>query len=459
MSQFPIVPDEDCIAAIATAPGQAGIAVVRVSGPGCLAIADRLIRHAGPPPSQRAGGSFLHGYIHTPDADLDEVIVLIYRAPHSYTRQDVFEIQCHGGRISARRILRLLIENGARPADPGEFTKRAFLNGRIDLLQAEAVMDLVNAQSDRAATAALLQMEGRLTDSLSTCYNSLVALASDMEASLDFDETDLPVPETGVLVESLRQKAGVCRELLDAWEEGHLLRDGATVVIAGRPNVGKSTLMNALLGRSRSIVADTPGTTRDTIEELLVLEGVPLRITDTAGLRQTDCEIEQAGVERAEQRIEQADLLLYLVDASLPFQPEDLARVQSLTRPALVVLNKSDLGQQTGPDAFPGFECVGVSLVQDPDASVVRSALATRLDRIVQGPPHAVISERHRHIIQLVLSAINDAIDILSNTGEQGILLASPALRRAAEHLGNLLGKTYSEDILDSIFSRFCIGK
>jgi len=454
----------DTIAAIATAPGEAGIAIVRISGSNAIPIADTLFRGSGVPPSERPAGTFLHGHVATPNGRsrqaVDEVILLVYRAPHSYTREDVVEIQGHGGRTCAARILRCAVDAGARPAEPGEFTKRAFLNGRIDLVQAEAVADLVRATSDRAASAALQQLDGSLSSVVAACYDSLLATAADMEATLDFSDEELPGKVFSELAGRLDGAAARLQELLATWEEGHMLREGALVVICGKPNVGKSTLLNRLLGSDRAIVAHTPGTTRDTIEESVILNGVLLRLVDTAGLRETECRIEQEGVRRAEDHIARADAIVHVVDASQELSPED-RRFMQHTRPqgVLIVLNKTDLGHAVTPESLGELPAVACSLVHDDTVEPVRSGLADVLGIHTGSPPHAVISQRHRTHIQSALNALNATLRLLAEDRDDMVVIAATTLRRALEQLGLVIGKTYTDEMMDAIFSRFCIGK
>ncbi|MDD4870449.1 MAG: tRNA uridine-5-carboxymethylaminomethyl(34) synthesis GTPase MnmE [Kiritimatiellae bacterium] len=454
----------DTIAAIATAPGEAGIAIVRISGPASLSIADRIFKGSGDPPSKRQAGTFLHGFIRsssTPhDADADETILLIYRAPHSYTREDVIEIQGHGGRTCAKRILRAVLEAGARPAEPGEFTKRAFLNGRIDLLQAEAVADLIMARSDRAASAAIEQLEGSLSSSFSSIYDCMINAAADLEASLDFPEEDLPSSLIQGAVERLRSAKKQLDTLLATWEEGHLLREGALVVISGKPNVGKSTLLNSLLGTNRAIVTDEPGTTRDTIEEEFVLDGVSLRLVDTAGLRDSDNVVEREGVQRAHALINKADLNIMMYDAFVKPGTDELKQLMEMDPcRCIVVLNKTDLGQKTSSADFPGFTVISSSLLKGTGIAEIRAAIIAKLG--IQGfdLPHATISERHRHIIQNVLAELNDTLKVFSPDNEDLLVPAISTLRTAIEQLGTITGKNYDELLLENIFRRFCIGK
>ncbi|MBL7076149.1 MAG: tRNA uridine-5-carboxymethylaminomethyl(34) synthesis GTPase MnmE [Kiritimatiellae bacterium] len=448
----------DTIAAVSTAPGPAGIAIVRLSGPQSLAIADLLVTCAGDPPSSRPGGTFLHGRIVSDGEEIDEAVVLIFRAPHSYTRDDVVEIQGHGGQAAAQRLLEAVLNAGARMADPGEFTRRAFLNGRIDLVQAEAVADLIRARSDRAAAAAVEQLEGRLSTQLNTLYDHLMAAVADLEASLDFEEGELPASVLDNTDATLAAAEDEIAALLSTWEEGHLLRDGARVVIAGQPNVGKSTLMNRLLGKERSIVTHLPGTTRDTIEETLILGGIQMRLTDTAGLRDTSCLVEQQGVTRATDSIDQADLVLYLIDASQASTGADLAKLQALQpERTVVVQNKCDLVD--GPPGIPDgpFETIACSAVEDVGIDDVQDALRSRLVQM-DTPPHAVISERHRALLSGARKLIDDARKLASQD-EALLVPAADMLRAALDMLGTITGRTYTTELLDTIFNRFCIGK
>lgn len=455
----------ETIAAIATAPGEAGIAVVRISGSESFRIADELFSGAKRP-SEMDSGTFAYGYISdgrredASGADVDEAIILVYRAPHSYTREDVAEIQCHGGRASAGRILKLVCERGARPAGPGEFTQRAFLNGRIDLLQAEAVADIVRASSDRAAAVAMEQLEGRLSCELNESYDDVMGVAADVEGTLDFPEDEVPEFVQGQALDRLRSVCGRLEELLRSWDEGHVLREGALVVIAGRPNVGKSTLMNRLLKAERVIVTELPGTTRDSIEEQLVLDGIPLRIVDTAGLREAESPVEREGIERAAALTARADLVLYMLDASEPLVPEDRARIERYrSQRVLLVLNKTDLGRELSPALFPEHVTVACSLRCDDALDAVEDAMIDLLGVSATDEPHAAISERHRYYIQNALKTLNAACQRLQGDINASGVLAASDLREALENLGMITGRVYTSELLESIFSRFCIGK
>ena len=427
-----------------------------------MKIADAVFECAGQKPSDRTSHVVVHGHVTDAAGHVDEALLVIMRGPHSYTGEDVVEIQGHGGNVAARRILRRVLEAGARMAEPGEFTRRAFLNGKMDLVQAEAVVDLVKARSDRAAAAAVEQLDGGLSRKFNQTYDKLLAVAADIEGTLDFPEDELPASTMAVLTMRVGEALGEVQALLDTWDEGYLLREGASVVISGRPNVGKSTLLNALLGRPRAIVSPIPGTTRDTIEECLVLDGIPLRLVDTAGLRDTQCEVESEGVRRTRAHMDRADLHLYVVDGSQAPTAEDREHLEALRRErSLVILNKSDLGQVARAADFPRFICVTTSLLKEMAANEIRREIARMLEASVDltVPPHAVISERHRDLLLDTQRELAAAMDILKTNTEDQIVPAIDSIRSAAESLGLITGRSYQEELLDSVFSRFCIGK
>lgn len=454
----------ETIVAVSTAPGEAGISIVRVSGSMALNIADKICRTNGPIPSKRAANTFLHGFIHHEKSesekyDVDEIILLIYKAPNSYTREDVIEIQGHGGRTASQRILRTVLEAGARMAEPGEFTRRAFLSGRLDLLQAEAVMDIIRAKSDRAATAAIEQLEGRLSRRVTKTYEDLISVAADIEATLDFGENELPTSTLPELTKQLKKAKSDLQELLDSWEEGHLLREGALVVISGSPNVGKSTLMNSLVGTNRAIVTDTPGTTRDTIEEQIIMDGIPVRLVDTAGLRDSECNIEKEGMRRAHLSIKDADINLCVFDQSASLSKSEKEVLAAIPQnKTIIILNKEELGKTLTQSDFAGFTVLSCSLIKGTAGSI-QKAILSKLGIASAPPPHAVISERHRNLIQNAQNELNDAIGVLKLDREEQAVLAAVSLRASLEFLGELTGRIYTNDLLDNVFDKFCIGK
>ncbi len=458
----------DTIAAIATPPGQGGVGIVRVSGSpstplragNVWKIADAIFQ-SSELPSQAKGGTFLHGKVIDAGGDeIDEALCLIFRAPKSYTGEDTIEIQGHGGPVVLKKILRRCLEAGARMAEPGEFTKRAFLNGKMDLVQAEAVADLIHAQSDRAAQAALEQLEGGLSKKFNALYDGLMGTAADIETTLDFVEDELPGDVFPTLGKKLDESFQGLETLLRTWDEGRLLREGARVVVMGRPNAGKSTLFNTLLGHDRAIVTELPGTTRDVLEETFVLDGVPLRILDTAGLRETECLIEQEGIRRARAHSAAADIALYLIDSSLPFSDEDdehLARLNS-TR-TVVVLNKTDRKHSGFKFQVSGFQLLEISLINGAGIYELKAAISKKLGGISNAPAHAVISERHRDLLETARVELEQAREQLADGGELGAAPAAEHLRAALEVLGQVTGRVYHNELLDNIFSRFCIGK
>ncbi|MDK2857615.1 MAG: tRNA modification GTPase [Verrucomicrobiota bacterium] len=452
----------DTIAAIATPPGEGGVGIVRISGSGVWRIADEIFQ--GPEkPSAAKGGTFFFGKIVAADGTvIDEGLCLIFRSPRSYTGEDTIEIQGHGGSIVLKKILRRCLEAGARMAEPGEFTKRAFLKGKMDLVQAEAVADLIHAQSDRAANAALEQLEGGLSKKFNRLYDGLVETAADIETTLDFIEDELPDDVFPNLGKKLDESFQTLEELLATWDEGRLLREGARVVIMGRPNAGKSTLFNALLGQDRAIVTDIPGTTRDIIEESLVLDGVPLRVLDTAGLRETDCLIEQEGIRRARAHSASADIAVYLIDCSQPFSHDDgehLAKLNS--KRTVVVLNKVDIRHSGFKFEISDFQPVETSLVDAGGVDAVKASIAVKLEAGVNltAPVHAVISERHRNLLETARAELILARERIANGGEEAAAPAADHLRTALEALGEVTGRVYHNELLNNIFSRFCIGK
>ena len=457
------MPEATTIAAVATPGGTGGIAVIRLSGPQALPIADRIVSTAGAPPSHRPAGTFVYGRVHGPDAPeqtIDEAIVLIFRAPHSYTREDVVEIQCHGGRAVSRRVLEAALAAGAEPAAPGEFTRRAFLNGRLDLVQAEAVMDLIRASSDQASEMAVQQLNGSLSNSFTDIYEHLISLSGDLEATLDFGDDELPAATGAALLAGLEHVCAQIRALLATWNEGHLLREGALVAICGRPNAGKSTLMNALLGCDRAIVTPLPGTTRDLLEEQVIIDGIPIRLVDTAGLRDTTCQIEQAGIALAQQSLTRADVLLWVVDGSQTLSPDELAFLQHRD-PArcVVVINKCDTPQVVNAQVFKKYATCHTSLRTGDGFPNVKHALLDRLGILPGHAPHAAIAARHRATLDAMLHELTTGSDLLTTAFDTHTVEAADCVRQATVQLGELIGRRYTKDLLDNIFNRFCIGK
>jgi tRNA modification GTPase len=386
-------------------------------------------------------------------------MVSVMLSPHSYTTEDTVEINSHGGMFVMNRILQLVLQCGARLAEPGEFTKRAFLNGKIDLAQAEAVMDLVAARTDRAAAAARAQMDGRLSNDVNAAFDALLDVHASIEHLLDFDEDEIPATFCADAAESLRALEERLRRLVSNWHAGHLLREGALAVISGLPNAGKSSLLNALLGRDRAIVSDIPGTTRDSIEESFDVDGIPVRLVDTAGLRAGAADaIEAEGVARSEALIRDADLHLRVVDASVPLPADDARAIAALPPDrTIVVLNKADLarGIENVPFSIPQ---VSLSAKTGENLGELTRRMAELLasDEAAASAPE--ISERHRREIDRAREAVGAAREWLAQGGE-GLVLAAQRLAEGADALGRVTGRVWSEELLDTVFGKFCVGK
>lgn len=448
---------EDTIAAVATPAGEGGIGIVRISGAEAFAIADQVFKAAdGRLMDVRESQTFSYGaFVNKTGELIDAGLALVMRGPRSFTGENTVELQGHGGSVVLRTVLRAALEAGARSAEPGEFSRRAFLNGRMDLTQAEGLFDLIRARSDRAARAAVEQLEGGLRRQFNALYDSFLEVTANLETTLDFVEDELPDDVFSGIAVKLDMSLSELEELLATWNEGRLLRDGVRVAILGRPNAGKSTLLNCLLGYERAIVSEVAGTTRDTIEESWILNGVPLRLTDTAGLRQTACDVEAEGIRRAEAHGEAAELIVYVLDASEPLSEEDRERLADLPMDrTVVVLNKVDLVRQLGD--VSGVE---VSLLEGRGLDELKHALAKRLEMGAEGTTQALISERHRALLLKAEHEVRAARELLREHVEQQAALACDHLRSALEHLGEVTGRVYHDELLDNIFSRFCIGK
>ena len=432
------------IAAIATPPGRGGVAVVRVSGPDAFSVAERLTGRSPRP------GRISFDVYRCKSREIDGGVTLAFRAPRSYTGEDVVEFQCHGGAVPPRRVLEACMAAGARLARRGEFTERAFLNGKLTYEQAEGVLDLVDAKTDRAADAALEGLSGARRAAARAVYDELVALSSKAEHALDVSEDELPGGFLEGLVREAESVAARIESALRRMKEGRLLRDGALVVIAGAPNAGKSSLMNALLGERRAIVSDVPGTTRDSIEEWLDVGGWPVRLVDTAGLRDTDDAIEGEGVERARELVGRADVVVFLTAADQP--PSAGCRLPPAVRrgPHVVeVLSKSDVRHPAAGRRL------AVSAKTGEGLDALRGATAAEL---AQRADESRADEGGSGGLGRDAASLAEALSLLTRPGPDLVLLAN-RLRSAAECLGAAIGAEYSSDMLEALFSRFCVGK
>lgn len=449
------VSDEPTIASLASAAGQGAVALIRMSGAASL---DVLSRCAGQGLSSRltARHATLCRLSAADGSALDQVLVTWFRGPASYTGEDVVEIACHGGMFVARRVLERLFACGAQPAEPGEFTRRAFLNGKMDLTQAEAVMDLISASSDLAIKAAGEQLDGAIGRGVAAMCDALVGALAHVEACIDFPDEDIAPDTVAELAGRIRRIETTIARLLATADQGRLLREGIKTAIVGRPNAGKSSLLNLLLGYERAIVSEIEGTTRDTVEETIHLGGLALRLIDTAGLRESDDAVERAGIERTIRAVDAADLIIEVVDASRRPDGTDHVPVAA-GAPRLLVLNKCDRGMDAGWEQADGirFSCLDGSGLDALQQALVK--LFT--DKIHPSEDVSLASVNARHQACLQAAAASLALAAASLERGESPELSALELREALDHLGEITGRVDTEDVLGAIFSTFCIGK
>lgn len=452
---------DDTIAAIATPLGEGALAVIRLSGVNALAVAERSFQPAGKnssKPTQALSHTIHYGKIIRHGRDVDEVLLSVMRAPRTFTREDVVEITCHGGLLPAKLVLDTVLENGARLAEPGEFTRRAFLNGRMDLAQAEAVADLIHSRTELALAAANEQLAGKLSQRINRLRDDLIATLAHVEAYIDFPEEDIAEETREQLLKRLEMGVAFMDELLRTADEGQILRRGIRAAIVGRPNVGKSSLLNQLLGHDRAIVSPIPGTTRDTIEETANIRGLPVVFIDTAGLREAQDAIEIEGIRRSRATLETAELILHVLDAS-----ESLTRADEeflaefVDKKRILICNKMDLPARLHlPEGNRTVRvcCLsgqGIESLKDAIKHVVWSGeIKTEMLQVM-------INSRHQDALNRARAATRRTIDAMR--AELSLDLLAVDLRMAVNAVGEIVGKTTTEDVLDSIFSQFCIGK
>jgi tRNA modification GTPase len=465
--------ENETIAAISTPAGEGGISVVRVTGANAISVVAKGF-HGSQPLDKMSSHTAQYGrFVNEAGAAIDNVLVLVFRGPNSYTGEDTVEINCHGGRLLTKIVLEATIRFGARPAQPGEFTKRAFLNGRMDLAQAEAVADLIHARSERAHQASLVQLNGRLSQEIASIRKELIESISLLELELDFAEDGYEFKERTEREIALSESLDKIRNLISTHRVGRVYRDGVKVVLAGAPNVGKSSLLNALLQEDRAIVTDVPGTTRDIIEESITLDGILFDLSDTAGLRESGDPVEQEGVRRAEERLSDCEIVVLLLDRTRVLEEGEATAIRRLAESAesraascIVVVNKADLPANPGL-SMSGLERViskhqflevsakthmGLdSLKQSFVASALRGA-STKHEGDV-----TITNERHFEALERAYNSVAIALETM-RSGESGEFVAVD-LRAALGALGEIVGVTTTEDILNSIFARFCIGK
>jgi tRNA modification GTPase len=458
-------PENDTIAAISTPPGAGGIGIIRMSGTLSLSVLQSIF--AAKDSSCRFDSHhFYYGHIQRENNGkiLDEVLAVFMASPRTYTREDVVEIHCHGSYLVLQNVLELILEQGVRLADPGEFTKRAFLNGRIDLTRAEAVIDVLAAKTRKGVDLAQEQLSGALYERIEPVRASLLNMRAIIEVAIDFPDEDVDIiSEYDLLARIEKEIEKPVHSLLQQAEQGKIYRDGITVVIAGLPNVGKSSLLNTILQENRALVTEIPGTTRDSIEEYVDICGMPVRLIDTAGIREKADEVEELGIRRAKELINLADLVLFMVDASKPLSEDDIQLYRSVShKPTLIVINKVDLAGHDRVDVgrlAANCETVPVSASEQYNIDSLKEkifkSIATGVDQWEEGG--CAPNLRHKIALKKALDACRRAADTLS--GGLSIDLIAVDLQDCLDHLGDIVGVTTTEDILDVIFEEFCLGK
>lgn len=452
----------DTIVAPVTPPGEGGVGIVRLSGPQAITYLKKTFRTKTAVKEFETHRLYYGQLFNAENVRLDEVLAVVMRSPRSYTGEDVVEVHCHGGSQIMRNVLDLYLDAGARMAEPGEFTQRAFLHGRLDLSQAEAVVDVIKARSQRAGQVALDQLEGQLSRKIYNYSDRLKSALALLEAHIDFPDDEVGSLDLPALVDPIRTQVAEMTKLADSFDVGRALRDGVSILILGRPNVGKSSLLNALLGESRAIVTSVAGTTRDTLEESLVLGGFPVRLIDAAGVRETEDPVEKEGVKRASNKALSADLILLVVDGSVSLSHEDRLALQLCqVDKTIIVINKVDQPQELDHKLLREFNhMVAVSAKQSTGLDALRDLIAERLGRdglVAAGEGLIVTEKRHKDALLRTIDALNAFF--------VGVQQAAPFeclamdLREALNCLGLITGETTPDEILDQIFSRFCIGK
>lgn len=458
----------DTIAALATPPGTGGIGVIRISGPRAIEIARRLFK-PGENFTAFVSHRLYHGDIISPasGAVLDEALITLMKAPRSYTGEDTLEIYCHGGFFILQSVLEEVLAAGCRPAAPGEFTQRAFLNGRLDLAQAEAVSDLIMAKTEQGRELALSHLKGRLSEKIEAIRQEIVASLALLEAGIDFAEEEVSpdgTREAAAGAIALTEILEKLQALLSTYKQGKLLRHGANVVLAGKPNVGKSSLLNALLGEKRAIVTPLPGTTRDFIEEFINIAGVPVKLTDTAGIGPTADIVEQAGIALVREKLVLADLILLILDGSAALAEEDRQVMADVAaQPCLIVVNKTDLPRQLDPAevraALPDAEMLPISAKYGEGLDLLKEAIYQAVLGLPEnrGVEVMIANLRHKNVLENTIALLSQAAaGMRSRLPPESIAVE---LRDALACLGEMVEKTTNEEILEQIFSRFCIGK
>lgn len=451
---------DDCIAAISSATGEAGIGIVRMTGEGCVDVLDSVFKRANDN-ADLINRKMTYGHIVDDNEIVDEVLVCYMKAPHTYTREDVVEIYTHGGVVAVRKVLEVLLNNGARLAEAGEFTKRAFLNGRIDLSQAEAIIDMIKAKTDKAYSVSMKQLEGSVNRNIKNLRDKLLDMLSHVEYSINFTEDMQDELDNTPVLNEGKEVLIKLKKLSESANRGRIIRDGINTTIIGKPNVGKSSLLNALLKENRAIVTDIPGTTRDVIEEYIDLDGISLKINDTAGIRDTEDIVEKIGVEKSVSFISDSDLIIAIFDSSREFDDED-RKILDLIRDkkSIVLLNKIDLdGEFDVDENLEGIEVIHTSIKNNEGIEDLENKIIEMFnDGYIEANNDNIITNiRHRDIINKAIKSLESSLHDM----EAGVPIDcfEVDLRNAWEILGEITGETVDDDVLNKIFSDFCIGK
>ena len=456
---------DDTIAAIATAPGEGGIGIIRISGEKSLQVAESIFKSVtGKLIKDYNTRTLIYGTVVDGEKVIDEVLVAYMKGPKSYTGEDVIEINCHGGFISVKKILELILSKDVRLADAGEFTKRAFLNGRIDLSQAEAIIDVIKAKTDKAHEVAQSQLEGSLSKKIRELRFKVTEVLAHLEVSIDFAEEDVEEITYKTLRENAEDIKREIKKLYDTSESGKILRDGLKTVIIGKPNVGKSSLLNSILGENRAIVTDIAGTTRDVIEEFVNIKGIPLKIVDTAGIRETEDIVEKIGVERSKESYNTADLVIMVLDSSRPLSQEDREILETLeNKKTIVLLNKTDLPQQIDIDELSKYvDCssiIKISALQHKGIEELQDKIEAMVYKgsVKNSSNLMITNSRHKDALLKAYESINDAISAIDQNMPYDFIEVD--FKNIWDYLGYINGDTVKEDLLDTIFANFCIGK
>lgn len=456
---------EDTIAAISTPVGFSGIGIVRMSGTMSLSIIDEIFRaKSGKSVTNHPNRSMVYGHIVDQEGSIvDEVLVSVMKAPHTYTKEDIVEINCHGGIVSVRKILEILTEKGARLAEPGEFTKRAFLNGRLDLSQAEAVIDVINAKTDKSLKMSVKQLEGNLSKKIREIRHVLVEILAYIEAGIDYPEYDIEELTQEVMESRIQEAKKAVDGLIDSSKSGKIIREGIKTAIVGRPNVGKSSLLNTLLGEERAIVTEIEGTTRDSIEEFISIRGIPLKIIDTAGIRETENIIEKIGITKTKEILNESDFVLLLLDGQRNLEEDDKALLElAKDKKGLAIINKAEKNQvlfQKDVEKKTHMEVAEISILEQKGIDKLRERIyETISDASMDGESYDMVSNiRHIQLLKEASKALKEGLDGL----KMGIPveMLSVDMKNAWESLGKITGETVGEALLDEIFGKFCIGK